>query len=996
MTPYKSPIGNAVRVVLFVFSIVLPVCHVFAQSWESPTILKASVQKVNDYFGSCVAISDNYAAVAGAITTMDQKAPVNIFKRTQNGYELTQVLNAPGEDPFVAGSIALNDAYLVIGQPTPFSGFGKAHIYKKDSNGDWNHIQVIQSSDNHGLDRFGTTVAISGNTIVVSSPGKSIEYYEGAIYIFELDVQTGIWSEKQKIMTSDSQRDDYFGYSLAIEGGLLLAASPNDDEIEEPYSNFGAVYFFQRSESGIWEEKQKLVAPERKTNAFFGSALDIDRDDVIIGAKGEDYYGAAYIFSLQDNAWVLDHHIVQSSQYEFGHDVAISNGLAVVSSASQDAQYIHSYKRSQSGQWEALSKVYSPRFHVSYESESFGKAIDFHGGSLIVGAPHAIASTGTNYDPPRAGEALVYKIAVEPLPFEKVDWMTAQGKGKFPKLVDFDNDGDLDLSVGYYDDDNGINETRLYRFTDNLYDLMDQKFPALEYYSDMVWLDVNGDGWLDFIIRNEENYEAKIKLYLNHEGKDFQFKDVSGQLMADKWRGKFYLGDYDNDADEDLLVQLEVEPGEKPMVRVLANDGKFVFTETQFYFEGSITSSQPWFDFDNDGDLDFVINQEITCDQHALVAYQNQGEGFQKITTDINTLSAFWAFQQQNGDMVWADYDNDGDGDMVWSGITGCSSGDGSSNVTVNNGGSFSQGNASFRTILGEVHLNMIDINNDGLLDLVPYGSVYTGRPETAFFLGSGSSFNKLNLYEMPTPYQEGGAVVGDIEGDGDIDVLIAGDSRIFAPEIMVYRNNAAEGWASANQRPLVPSDIKVTSNEHKVELTWNQSSDDTTPQKALTYNVTLMRNDSVIITSHSNSDGFRQYYQRGNMGHRREHELKNLKDGHYKIAVQAIDNAYEGSAFTQFVEFQIPGIVLAAEHNEDTAIRVFPNPAQDKLIIESHSGMIEKTEIHNTLGRSLQMESDIHSNMLDLSISHLQPGIYFLTIKTIGGRKSVQRFVKL
>ena len=373
--------------------------------------------------------------------------------------------------------------------------------------------------------------------------------------------------------------------------------------------------------------------------------------------------------------------------------------------------------------------------------------------------------------------------------------------------------------------------------------------------------------------------------------------------------------------------------------------------------------------------------------------FENQnGDSFQRIPVNIQALNA--EMYNQSGEMVWGDYDNDGDGDILWSGRNGCSTGDGSSGLIINSGGNFINGNLPFRSLRADVHLSLADLSNDGVLDMVVYGDPWEGRNETMFFLGNNNKFNQLTLNETPRPHQGGDIEIGDIEGDGDIDVLIAGYAYILDQTVVVYKNNAANGWTIKNERSSVPVNLTVTVDEETASVQWKASHDDTTPTQALTYNIVLVRNDSVLVNPYSRSDGKRQYYQSGNAGLGLNHVFRNLPYGDYKVAVQAIDNSYAGSEFTSYFEFTT-GDIVSVEEDFEGSVQFFPNPVEDALRIESGVRGIKEVHISDLQGRECYTSENIRSTRVSIPFSAFEKGVYIVTVHAESGMITRRRVVK-
>lgn len=87
------------------------------------------------------------------------------------------------------------------------------------------HIQ----SDGADTDRFGWSVAVSGETAIVGSHFDDIgtNTNQGSAYIFARSGTT--WSEQQKLTASDGAGNDNFGRSVAISGNAIIVGADMDD-----------------------------------------------------------------------------------------------------------------------------------------------------------------------------------------------------------------------------------------------------------------------------------------------------------------------------------------------------------------------------------------------------------------------------------------------------------------------------------------------------------------------------------------------------------------------------------------------------------------------------------------------------------------------------------------------------------------------------------------------------------------------------------------------
>src|SRR5207247_2582238 len=108
-------------------------------------------------------------------------------------------------------------------------------------------------SDAAANDVFGSSVSISGDTVVVGAPWAhtAAGAYAGAAYVF---LRSGItWTEQQKLTPSDAAAGDFFGSALSVSGDTALVGAYRSGLV----TDVGSAYVFARSGTS-WTEQQKL------------------------------------------------------------------------------------------------------------------------------------------------------------------------------------------------------------------------------------------------------------------------------------------------------------------------------------------------------------------------------------------------------------------------------------------------------------------------------------------------------------------------------------------------------------------------------------------------------------------------------------------------------------------------------------------------------------------------------------------------------------------
>ena len=196
----------------------------------------------------------------------------------------------------------------------------------------------LVASDAMPSDRFGVSVAISGDTALVGAPTEDAE--RGAAYVFtRVD---GIWMQQAKLTASDGRSLRKFGYSVALSGDTAVVGGSTgviggSDVPADPTP--GSAYVFERA-GDTWIEQAKLTAgPDGATRDDFGTAVGVSGDTVVVGAGGVGVGGAAYVFTREGGTWARQATLTAGDPAtgdKFGFSVAVAGDTAVVGSQLDD------------------------------------------------------------------------------------------------------------------------------------------------------------------------------------------------------------------------------------------------------------------------------------------------------------------------------------------------------------------------------------------------------------------------------------------------------------------------------------------------------------------------------------------------------------------------------------------------------------------------------------------------------------------------------------
>jgi hypothetical protein len=571
-----------------------------------------------------------------------------------------------------------------------------------------------------------------------------------------------------------------------------------------------------------------------------------------------------------------------------------------------------------------------------------------------------------------------------PPAFVNSGWLnTGAAEGRFALLGDSDNDGDLDLVLTR----NNSVETILYRFNGTAFVHSGMQFPFTA--SGGAWVDFNGDGLMDLMLTG-----ASVKLYQNTNGTVFSEVSLGGFPGTDiSWQGGLSFGDYDQDGDEDLLVQATSG------IYIYNNDGTGKFTRnTAINLPGHVKSTQAWGDYDRDGDLDILASREISCSENILVIFENKPDHTFVAVTFPGLSGVNDDFQNRTGKMEWGDYDADGFPDILVAGQHACGNGSGINRVYRNNGNKTFTQTANLLQLIYDVNVQWGDYDNDGDLDIFSYGDAFTANmPYTRLYRNDNGTFKVAPIDYLIKSRQYGSALPGDIDHDGDLDYVILGRENFQGENnITVYKSNYANAWGRVNNRPDVPAGpFESAVDNFAATLTWTKATDDLTPQNGLTYNVEITRGDnSDLLSAYVSADGTRSVVEFGNAGSSPSLKLRNLNPGIYSWRVQSIDNAFAGSEFSAQQTFEIE-MVTGLEETQTAGVRVFPNPVEDVIHVQfpgNESGWA--MELTNTVGQTAWLAS-LSTSSDPLSVSMLPSGLYLARVYRQGQLVATKKLIK-
>ena len=391
-----------------------------------------------------------------------------------------------------------------------------------------------------------------------------------------------------------------------------------------------------------------------------------------------------------------------------------------------------------------------------------------------------------------------------------------EAKGGGAALLDFDDDGDLDI---YW-----VNGATLDAPTAGAGNALYRNDAFQTFVDVAASKGVEGKGWGMGAVSADYDNDGDDDLYvttlqenlLYRNDGDSGFVDVAPPAGVDApgWSTGAAFADYDNDGDLDLYVAhyVDFHPEEilplgtqwkgvdsfigplslRPVPDVLyRNEGDGTFTDVSR--ESGIAQVEPGYgfgvlfaDYDLDGDPDLYVAN----DSSPNFLFRNDGDGtFADVSLGGNASYGEMGNAQAGMGVAWGDYDADGYPDIFVTHF------EDDYNTLYRNSGNGGFADVSFAAGLGRASLTFVsfgagflDFDNDGDLDLLTAnGHVYPQIDRG----GSGSTYAQPNhLFEnigegrfaLLLPQQgdslgaarvSRGSCIGDFDDDGDLDVFV-------------------------------------------------------------------------------------------------------------------------------------------------------------------------------------------------------------------------------
>ena len=401
-----------------------------------PQSRTATEPMANAAFGQRVAISGDYAIV-GAPKYNSSMGVAYIFNKTSGGWQQVARLAAPDSaaNDYFGSAVAISGDYAVVGSSTKKVNAnlnqGKVYVYQR-SGANWLLDTTLVKPSGAQYDYFGWSVAVcafntGGPAIAVGIPYSDAAGTDrGEVYLYRKSA--GAWSFVQNIIPADLLNSDYYGSSISMDTDYVAIGAPGQDNATYSYIDAGAVYIYAYG-GGVWNFQQKLSGVT--TRGQFGFATSLSSNLLAVGAPWAIAYSntssSVYVYSRSGSTWtntasifIYNFEIVPAAgqiqttsgsaisiaDLTFGMSVSLS-GKTLLVGASGGVDYPNggaSYYTDRVGTFYIYKNLSGNSFTRTNVVESqlpingdlFGESVGISGNNYVAGGAHTIVNGLTN------------------------------------------------------------------------------------------------------------------------------------------------------------------------------------------------------------------------------------------------------------------------------------------------------------------------------------------------------------------------------------------------------------------------------------------------------------------------------------------------------------------------------------------------------------------------------------------------------------------------
>ena len=326
-----------------------------------------NVHSINtgEELGKSVEIDSDYSIIGGP---GNNRVLINYF--SNNAWAQQKELTGQNSSDKFGISVAISGDTAVVGASNYNSNKGKIYIYKRTGTS-WNSEQTIEGEGSD--DYFGHSVSIDGDTIVTSANEKGSNDF-GKIYIYKRSGTT--WSLEHNI--TGSVNNDKIGEKVVVKGDVMAYSTSSHSE------HRGNVVIYNRSGS-TWSKTEDIVGT--KANEKIGKSLSLDTNTLLVGNPDAN---TVFMYEYANSEWTRTEEFENTDSTNFGSsvDIDIANNKLVIGADSDTVNgKIYVYEKENSV-WNTTQD-----FIGETSGDNYGKDVSISNNRILSSAPNK-AKTG--------------------------------------------------------------------------------------------------------------------------------------------------------------------------------------------------------------------------------------------------------------------------------------------------------------------------------------------------------------------------------------------------------------------------------------------------------------------------------------------------------------------------------------------------------------------------------------------------------------------------
>lgn len=366
-------------------------------------------RKYTKYFGLTMAMSGNTLVVGAPGGPYYKKGTVCVFVKPKSGWKnMTQLANLFASDgargDYFGSSVSISGDTVLVGAETASDERGSAYLFVKPEGG-WRTMPEtakLTPSDGRSGDEFGTSVSVDANTAFVGS--YSANGGHGKVYVF-LKPQNGWSNASENAQFAPSDGSPYYNFGVSMAHDLTTMVVGAFSTTVGSHQGQGAAYVFLKTKNGWGQPKEvaELTASDGAAGDLLGRSVSLSSNTIAAGAPDNAAGGAAYVYIKPNTGWVNMTETAKLTASDgggsLGGSVSIGGDTVAAGAATNPdlenvgAAYVYAEP---TGGWKNMTETVKLTASDGESDDFLGASVLVDDSSVMAGAPGHITANQYN------------------------------------------------------------------------------------------------------------------------------------------------------------------------------------------------------------------------------------------------------------------------------------------------------------------------------------------------------------------------------------------------------------------------------------------------------------------------------------------------------------------------------------------------------------------------------------------------------------------------